>query len=86
MPKIRSSARRSYSNRRKRSQCRGISTAKCRNRTGCKMALGKKRSFCRKSKNARRRTRTRSRTPKKKNKRTGKRRSTRLLDQYWRPV
>ena len=82
MPKIRSSARRSYSNRLKRSQCRGISTAKCRNRTGCKMALGKKRSFCRKSKNSSRRRRT----PKKKNKRTGKRRSSRLLDQYWRPV
>ena len=29
--------------------CRKLITVKCRNKTGCKMALGKKRSFCRRS-------------------------------------
>lgn len=59
MPKLRSSTRRSYSSRRKHSHCRGILTAQCRHRKGCKMAFGKKRSFCRKTK-SRRRTKRRS--------------------------
>ena len=53
MPKIRSSAKRSYAMRRKYSPCRGLRTSKCRNRVGCKMALGKKRSFCRRSRSSR---------------------------------
>lgn len=64
MPKISSAARRSYSNRRKHSHCRGIMTAQCRHRKGCKMAFGKKRSFCRKTKSrgrTKRSTRKRSR-------------------------
>lgn len=60
MPKVRSSARRSYASRRKHSHCRGILTAQCRHRKGCRMAFGKKRTFCRKTKN-RRRTRRSSR-------------------------
>ena len=50
MPKPRLSALRSYALRRKYSPCRGLATSTCRNRSGCKMALGKKRSFCRRSK------------------------------------
>ena len=51
----RNSARRSYARRRKLSHCRGLMTAKCRHQSGCKVASGKKRSFCRKSKSVRRR-------------------------------
>ena len=53
MRKVGSSARRSYALRRKYSPCRGLMTAKCRNRSGCKMALGKKRSFCRRTRSSR---------------------------------
>ena len=31
------------------SGCRKLKTAKCRSKSGCKMAMGKKRSFCRRS-------------------------------------
>lgn len=31
--------------------CRRLKTASCRNRKGCKMAMGKKRSFCRRRRN-----------------------------------
>ena len=60
MPKLRYSARRSYSARLKHSHCRGILTSQCRHRKGCKMAFGKKRSFCRKTKSRRRTSRRRS--------------------------
>lgn len=59
MGKHRSSVRRAYATRRKYSPCRGLMTAKCRNRSGCKMALGKKRSFCRRSRSARHRSKAR---------------------------
>ena len=32
-----------------KSGCRGLRASKCRNKSGCKMAMGKKRSFCRRS-------------------------------------
>lgn len=53
--KPRSSAKRSYRKRVRSSKCRGMKTAKCRNASGCKMAFGKKRSFCRKVSNTHRR-------------------------------
>jgi hypothetical protein len=59
MGKHRSSVRRVYATRRKYSPCRGLMTAKCRNRSGCKMALGKKRSFCRRTRSARHRSKAR---------------------------
>ena len=49
-----SSAKRSYRKRVKASACRGKRTSSCRQAPGCKMSMGKKRSFCRKSKNTRR--------------------------------
>jgi hypothetical protein len=57
--KISSSARRSYSRRRRSSPCRGKIRAKCRHIAGCRMADGKKRSFCRKVKSTRRTKATR---------------------------
>ncbi len=39
----------------RRSTCRGKGPAVCRAATGCKVASGKKRIFCRKTKNTRRR-------------------------------
>ena len=53
--KNRSTAKRSYRKRVMNSKCRGLKTAKCRHRPGCKMSLGKKRSFCRKTRNAKHR-------------------------------
>lgn len=44
------SRRHFYAANRKKSQCRGVATAKCRHKPGCKMAMGPKRSFCRKAK------------------------------------
>jgi len=52
--KPRSSAKRSYRKRVKKSICRGLMTAKCRHHKSCKMSLGKKRSFCRKKHNTKR--------------------------------
>lgn len=51
---LRSSAKRSYRKRVAGSMCRGLHTAKCRSHKSCKMALGKKRSFCRKVGNSHR--------------------------------
>ena len=50
-----SSARRSYRRRVKSSPCRGKGPAVCRSKSGCKYTKGRKRSFCRKSRNTRRR-------------------------------
>lgn len=52
-----SSTRRSYRRRVRTSKCRGAGPAACRARAGCKYASGKKRNFCRKSRNTRRRRR-----------------------------
>ena len=52
------SALRSYRRRVRASKCRGAGPAVCRGRVGCKYASGRKRSFCRKSRNTRRRRRT----------------------------
>jgi len=51
---LRSSAKRSYRKRIAASKCRGLHTAKCRSNKSCKMAFGKKRSFCRKVRNTHR--------------------------------
>lgn len=40
-----------YRQRLKTSPCRKLITAKCRHKSNCKYAMGKKRSFCRKQKN-----------------------------------
>ena len=47
------SKRKLYRQRLKSSPCRKLITAKCRHKTGCKYAMGRKRSFCRRSKNTR---------------------------------
>lgn len=49
------SRRRSYARRAKASHCKGKGPAACRGAPGCKVASGKKRSFCRKSRSTRRR-------------------------------
>jgi len=49
-----SKTRRSYRRRVRSSKCRGAGPAACRGRSGCKYASGRKRSFCRKTKNTRR--------------------------------
>ena len=49
------SARRSYRRRVKGSHCRGKKPRACRAKSGCKPASGRKRSFCRKSWNTKRR-------------------------------
>jgi hypothetical protein len=51
---LRSSAKRSYRRRIAHSKCRKLTRAKCSKTRGCKMAKGKKRTFCRKSRNTRR--------------------------------
>ena len=48
------SARRSYRRRVKSSKCRGKPGYSCAATPGCRRASGKKRSFCRKSKNTKR--------------------------------
>ena len=45
------STRKVYRSRVKASKCRGKRASSCRQAPGCKLALGKKRSFCRKTKN-----------------------------------
>ena len=50
-----SATRRSYRRRVRTSQCRGAGPAACRGRKGCKYASGRKRSYCRRTKNTRRR-------------------------------
>ena len=54
-----SSTRRSYRRRVRSSKCRGAGPAACRGRVGCKYASGRKRSFCRKTRNTRRHRRSR---------------------------
>jgi len=51
--KMRKSRARSYARRLKRSPCRRKGPAVCRSTSGCKY-VGKRRHFCRKSKNTRR--------------------------------
>ncbi len=48
------SRNRSYMRRRKSSPCHKKRTSTCRSLSGCKVAMGKKRSFCRKSRNTKR--------------------------------
>ena len=45
------SRKRSYARRVKSSHCRGKASASCRGTSGCKYTKGKKRTFCRKSRN-----------------------------------
>jgi len=49
------SAKRSYRRRVRASKCRGKGPASCRGTKGCKYASGRKRRYCRKGKNTRRR-------------------------------
>ena len=49
------SRRHSYVRRLRQSPCRGKGRATCRRVSGCKYSSGKKRSFCRKNKNTKRR-------------------------------
>jgi hypothetical protein len=51
MARVRSSAKRSYRKKVANSQCKGLKASQCRNSKTCKLAIGKKRSFCRKIKN-----------------------------------
>lgn len=51
MRKLSASKNRSYARRVRKSPCRGKGRATCRRTSGCKYSSGKKRSFCRKSKN-----------------------------------
>lgn len=46
------SAKKSYARRVRSSKCRGKGPAACRGTSGCKLASGRKRSFCRKSRSA----------------------------------
>jgi hypothetical protein len=61
----RSSARRSYRKRIRSSHCRQKGPAACRGTKGCKYSSGKKRSFCRKTKNTKRRVGVRTRAMRK---------------------
>ena len=49
------SRRHSYVRRLRKSPCRSKGRATCRRTSGCKYASGKKRTFCRKNKNTKRR-------------------------------
>ena len=51
----RRSARNSYARRVRKSACRGKGRSTCRRQSGCKYTKGKKRNFCRKSRNTKRR-------------------------------
>ena len=51
MRKAQMSRKRSYARRVRKSPCRGKGPATCRRTSGCKMSKGKKRTFCRKSRN-----------------------------------
>ena len=51
----RTSAKRSYRRRVRKSHCRRKGPAACRGAAGCKVASGRKRSFCRRAHNTRRR-------------------------------
>ena len=54
MRKSRRSAAKSYKRRVRLSPCRGKGPAVCRSKPGCKYSSGRKRSFCRKSRNTKR--------------------------------
>ena len=54
MRKRHASRKRSYARRVRKSPCRGKGRATCRRTSGCKMSNGKKRTFCRKSRNTKR--------------------------------
>ena len=54
MPGPRTTAKRSYRKRVAKSPCKGLKATQCRESKSCKLAVGKKRSFCRKTKNQRR--------------------------------
>ena len=54
MRKAQMSRKRSYARRVRKSPCRGKGPATCRRTSGCKMSKGKKRTFCRKSRNTKR--------------------------------
>ena len=63
----RSSAKRSYRKRVRSSPCRGKGPAVCRATKRCKyVSKGKKRSFCRKTKNTKRRVGVRTRSMRRK--------------------
>ena len=49
-----SGAKKSYRRKLRASPCRGKKGSSCASAPGCKMSKGKKRSFCRRSKNTRR--------------------------------
>ena len=53
MSRNRTAKKRMYAQRLRSSPCRKLMTAKCRHKTECKYAMGRKRSFCRKRKNQR---------------------------------
>ena len=55
---LRTSAKRSYRRRVRTSKCRKLRGAVCKRTSGCKVARGKKRSFCRKSRNTKRHRKT----------------------------
>lgn len=54
MRKRNASRKRSYARRVRKSPCRGKGPAVCRSKPGCKYTKGKKRTFCRKTRNAKR--------------------------------
>lgn len=51
MTRSKTAKRKVYAARTRKSHCRGLIRAKCRHTSGCKVADGTKRSFCRKGKN-----------------------------------
>lgn len=55
MRKKNASRNNSYARRVRKSPCRSKGPATCRRTSGCKYSSGKKRSFCRKNKNTKRR-------------------------------
>lgn len=61
----RSSAKRSYRKRTRSSKCRGLRVRTCSKTAGCRTAKGKKRSFCRKGANTRRRSGMKTRASRK---------------------
>ena len=65
MSRPNTSAKHSYRKKVANSHCRGLRASQCRNAKTCKLAVGKKRSFCRKVKNTRRSRSTVKRSVKK---------------------
>lgn len=52
MRRLTASKKRVYARRVRKSPCRGKAKSTCKRTSGCKYSSGKKRSFCRKSKNS----------------------------------